>query len=225
MRARRCALLLAVCAVAGCGGSDKKAPTAAEIEAAQQRRLAAVDEVCFEVNRAFGERGRPAEVATLGRTVADGVAEVRELVPDAVRSPIFLKRLRRHDRRFVRRLPEYDEPATTSTELAERMEGLRELVDFAVADAATFDPPSDAAKATGVYRASARRLLSVVRRFEASARGGTTASSPGLRRHQPRSGVRGARRAAPRRGCGRAPACRPPATTPTPTTRTPSRAS
>jgi hypothetical protein len=265
MRARRYALLLAVCAVAGCGGSGSKAPTAAEIEAAQNRWRAAVDEVCFELNRSFGERGRPAEVATLGRTVADGVAEVRagirkavavplakggsrapaafmrelkgvdaelaalsggganlkpvalvqaadrlrprlrqleiragqsgltncmthteyELVPDAVRSPIFLKRLRRHDRRFVQRLPEYDEPASTSTELAERMEGLGELLDFAVADAATFDPPSDAAKATRIYRASVRRLLAVARRFEAFARGGgATASPAGLRRHQ-----------------------------------------
>jgi len=267
MRARRCALLLAACAVAvaGCGGSDKKAPTAAETEAAQHRWRAAVDEVCFEVNRAFGNRGRPTEVATLGRTVAEGVEEIRtgirkavavplakggsrapaafvrelkavdaelaalpgggadmkpaalvqaadrlrprlrrlelragqagltncmthterELIPDAVRSPIFLKRLRRHDRRFVQRLPEYDEPASTSTELADRMQRLAALLDFAVADAATFDPPSDAAKATGVYRASARRLRAVVRRFEAFARSGdATASSAGLRRHQ-----------------------------------------
>jgi hypothetical protein len=109
----------------------------------------------------------------------------RELVPDAVRRPILIERLERHDRRFVERLPEYDEPASTPTQLANRMEALGELLDGAVADAATFDPPDDAAKATGVYVASARRLLTVVRRFEAFLRrGGATASPATLRRHQ-----------------------------------------
>ena len=117
------------------------------------------------------------------------IHEERHLIADAVRSPIFLRRLERHDRRFVQRLPMHHEPASTPTELAERMEAIGDVLDGAVADAATFDPPDDAAKATAVHLASARRLLAVVRRFEAFLRrGGETASPAGLRRHQRRFG-------------------------------------
>jgi len=270
MRAQRWGLrlaALALLAVTGCFGGDPKTPTAAELEAAHGRWRDRVDDVCFEVNRAFGERGRPAEVATLGQTVAEGVADVRagirrivavplaeggsrapaafvrdleavgaelaalpgggadmrpaalvraadrltprlkrletragqagltncmthteqELVPDAIRSPIFLRRIARHDRRFVERLPVEGEPAATATELAGRMEALGELLDAGVADVATFDPPGDAAKATGVYLASLRRLRAVVRRFEAFVRGGGATASPAAFRRQQRA--------------------------------------
>ena len=249
-------------AVAGCGGGDPK-PTAAEIEAAQHRWRDRVDDVCFDVNRSFGKRGRPTNLDRLGRTVAEGVTEVRaairtivavplatggsrapaafvrelkavdgelaalpgrgadmapaalvqaadqlgprlsrlearagqagltscmthseqELVPEAVRTPTFLKRFERHNR-LVQRLPVFKEPASTVTEIAEGMEALGDALDVLVADAATFDPPHDAAKATGGYLASLRRLRTVVRRFEAFARSGDATASPaGRRRH------------------------------------------
>jgi hypothetical protein len=60
-----------------------------------------------------------------------------------------------------------------------------DVLDGGVADAATLDPPDDAAKATGLYRVAARRLLAAARRFEGYVRrGGATASLAGLRRHQ-----------------------------------------
>jgi hypothetical protein len=268
MRARRGRLRLAACAllvVAGCGGSDARKPTAAEIDAAQARWRDRTDDVCFEVNRGIGRRGGPEEVDAIAQTVAEGVADVRagireivavplaaggspapaafvrelkaldaelaalpdggaemrpaalvqaadrvkpvlrrlevragqagltncmihterELVPDAVRRPIFVKRLEPHHSRFVQRLSAYDEPASTPTQLANRMQALGELFDGAAADAATFDPPHDAAKATEVYIAATRRIATVARQFEESLRsGGATASLAALRRHQ-----------------------------------------
>lgn len=109
----------------------------------------------------------------------------RELVPDAVRRPIFQARLERHYRRFIQRLPVYKEPATTPAQLAGRLRAVGDVLDAGVADAATLDPPDDAAKATGLYRVAARRLLAAARRFEGYVRrGGATASLAGLRRHQ-----------------------------------------
>ena len=65
------------------------------------------------------------------------------------------------------------------------MAALADVLDGAVAGTATFDPPVKAAKATAGYRVSVRRLLTVVRRFEAFARGGgATGSPPAFRRHQ-----------------------------------------
>jgi hypothetical protein len=111
--------------------------------------------------------------------------EERRLVPDGVRSPIFVARLERHDRRFVQRIPVYDAPASTPAQLADRMRALGRLLDGAVADASTFDPPDDAAKATGLYVAATRRLRTVVRRFDAFVRGGGATTSPArLRSHQ-----------------------------------------
>jgi hypothetical protein len=82
MRTRRCGLRLAACAllaVTGCGGggAEPKPPTAAEIVAAHGRWRDRVDDVCFDVNRAIGRRGRPDEVAAIGPTVAAGVEDVR----------------------------------------------------------------------------------------------------------------------------------------------------
>jgi hypothetical protein len=258
-------LLLLALVAGGCGGDDPRPPAAAETDAAHQRWRERVDDACFEVNRAIGRRGRPVDVSAIGRTVADGVADVRagirkvvrvplpeggsrapaafvralkgldaelaalpdagagmepaalvesadrlaprlralearagqaglahcmthterELVPAAVRAPIFLAQLERHDRRFVQRLPVYAEPASTPAELARRMEATGAVLAGAVADASRFDPPHDAAEATGLYVAAVRRLLTVVRRFEAFVRRGGTAAEPaGFRSHQ-----------------------------------------
>jgi hypothetical protein len=269
MRVRRSGLRLATCALlalAGCGGGDDpKPPTAAEIQAAHERWRDRVDDVCFDVNRAVGKRGYPVGVDVIGRTVAEGVADVRagirkvvavrlppggsrapaafvrelkgldaelaalpgggaelepaalvraadriaprlrrlevqagkaaltscmthterELVPDAVRAPIFIQRLERHDVRHIQRLPVYDEPASTPAELAQRMAVLARALDRAAADASTFDPPHAAAKSTRVYKGALRRLLNVTRRFERFVRrGGATPALAGLRRHQ-----------------------------------------
>ncbi len=60
-----------------------------------------------------------------------------------------LRLLERHDRRFVERLPVHEQPASSPAELANRMKALGEVLDGLVEDAAAFDPPRDAANATG----------------------------------------------------------------------------
>lgn len=106
-----------------------------------------------------------------------------EIVPDAVRQPIFIRQIQRHTRRFVHELPSYDGPAASPAELMGRLEELGGLFDEATEDAAAFSPTFEAEKPTEVYAAAMRRLRDVTRRFETSVRNGTF-TVEGLRPHQ-----------------------------------------
>lgn len=92
--------------------------------------------------------------------------EERDLVPDSVRGPIFIEQIQRHHRRFIERIPDYDGPATTPEQLAERMDTVGRLFQRAGAHAARFDSTHDARKPAQVYRASLRRAVAVLGRFE-----------------------------------------------------------
>lgn len=106
-----------------------------------------------------------------------------EIVPDAVRQPIFIRQIQRHTRRFVRGLPDYDGPAATPADLAGRMDELGRLFDKATKNAAAFSPTFEAEKPTEVYTAAMRRLRGVTRRFEAFLRSGTV-TLESVRPHQ-----------------------------------------
>jgi hypothetical protein len=106
-----------------------------------------------------------------------------EIVADAVRQPVFIQQIQRHTRRFVDAIPEYDEPANSTGELAGRMDGLGKLLGKATKHAAAFSPTFKAKRATAYYATAIRRLRDVTVRFEEYA-SSAAVTIEGLRPHQ-----------------------------------------
>jgi hypothetical protein len=170
------------------GGSRAPAAFVRELEAFDAELAALPEDAKPAALLAAADRVRP----LLRRlTVRAGQAhltnclthEERDLVPDAVRGPILIEQIQRHQRRFIERIPQYDAPASTPAELAARMDTLGRLLGRAATHAARFDATHGARKSVQVYGASLRRMVGVLGRFETFLRAGSLTDSA-LRRHQ-----------------------------------------